>query len=103
MERTVTDYIRIQPVGRNSVAYCAIVQRLVDYASLIHPTRLRICRRPARGDLDRRHDRGFSFLRHEIPRRNRDADHQRGQGRQPGGVRRDLKAPGYDRVGMTGE
>lgn len=26
-------------VGRNSVAYCAIVQRSVDYASPIHPTR----------------------------------------------------------------
>ena len=47
---------------------------------------LRICRRPARGDLDRRHDRGFLSVRHEIPGRDRDAHHQRGQGRQPGGL-----------------
>ena len=47
---------------------------------------LRIRRRPARGDLDRRHDRGLLCVRHEVSRRDRDADHQRGQGRQPRGV-----------------
>ena len=47
---------------------------------------LRIRRRPARGDLDRRHDRGLLSVRHEVSRRDRDADHQRGEGRQPGGV-----------------
>ncbi len=47
---------------------------------------LRIRRRPARRHLDRRHDRGFLFVRHEVSRRDRDADHQRGQGRQSGGV-----------------
>jgi hypothetical protein len=31
-----------------------------------------------------------------------DADHQRGEGGEPGGVRRDLEAAGDDRVGMTG-
>ena len=47
---------------------------------------LRIRRGPARGDLHRRHDGRLLFLRHEIPRRDRDADHQRGEGREPGGV-----------------
>ena len=47
---------------------------------------LRIRRRPARRDLDRRHDRGFLSVRHEVLGRDRDADHQRGEGRQPGGV-----------------
>ena len=42
---------------------------------------LRIRRRPARGDLHRRHDRGFLCVRHEVSGRDRDADHQRGQGR----------------------
>ena len=28
----------------------------------------------------------FYRLRHEVPRRDRDADHQRGEGREPGGV-----------------
>ena len=41
---------------------------------------LRIRRRPPRRDLHRRHDRRLLFLRHEIPRRDRDADHQRGEG-----------------------
>ena len=57
---------------------------------------LRIRRRPARRDLHRRHDRRLLRLRHEIPRRDRDADHQRGQGREPGGVRRDEQAAGDD-------
>ena len=47
---------------------------------------LRIRRGPARGDLDRRHDRGLLSVRHEVSGRDRDADHQRGEGRQPGGV-----------------
>ena len=37
---------------------------------------LRIRRRPACGDLDRRHDRGFLSVRDEVSGRNRDADHQ---------------------------
>ena len=40
----------------------------------------------ARGDLDRRHDRGLLSLRHEVSRPRRDPHHQRGQGRQPRGV-----------------
>jgi GMP synthase (glutamine-hydrolysing) len=43
-----------------------------------------------------RHDGGLLRLRHEIPRRDRDADHQRGEGREPGGVRRDEQAAGDD-------
>ena len=35
----------------------------------------------------------FYRLRHEISRRDRDADHQRGEGRQPGGVRHDVSKP----------
>ena len=38
----------------------------------------------------------FYAVRHEIPRRDRDADHQRGEGREPGGVRRDEQAAGDD-------
>lgn len=38
----------------------------------------------------------FYPLRHEIPRRNHDADHQRGEGGEPGGVRRDAQAAGDD-------
>ena len=34
--------------------------------------------RPARRDLDRRHDRRLLSVRHEIPRRDRDPHHQRG-------------------------
>jgi hypothetical protein len=39
---------------------------------------------------------------HKIPRRNRDADHQRGEGRERGGVRRDEQAARDDRVGVRG-
>ena len=49
--------------------------------------------RPARGDLDRRHDRGLLSVRHEVSGRDRDPHHQRGQGRQPRGVRRDVSKP----------
>ena len=47
---------------------------------------LRQRRRAARGDLGRRHDRRLLSLRHELPRPHRDPHHQRGQGREPGGV-----------------
>ena len=63
---------------------------------------LRFRRRPARRDLDRRHDRRLLSLRHEIHRPRRDAHHQRGEGRQPRGVRRDQQAAGDDRVGVRG-
>ena len=55
---------------------------------------------PARGDLHRRHDGGLLSLRHGLPRPRRDAHHQRGQGREPGGLRRDEQAAGDDRVGV---
>ncbi len=54
----------------------------------------------ARRDLDRRHDRGFLSLRHGLPRRGGDPHHQRGEGRQPRGLRRDIEAAGDDRVGV---
>ena len=47
---------------------------------------LRLRHRPARGDLDRRHDGGFLSLRHEIPGHGGDPHHQRGEGRQPRGL-----------------
>ncbi len=56
--------------------------------------------RPARRHLDRRHDGRLLSLRHEIHRPRRDAHHQRGEGRQPRGVRRDQQAAGDDRVGV---
>ncbi len=55
---------------------------------------------PARGDLDRRHDRGLLSLRHGLHRPGRDAHRQRGEGREPRGVRRDVEAAGHDRVGV---
>jgi hypothetical protein len=58
---------------------------------------------PARRDLDRRHDGGFLSVRHEVPRRRRDADHQRGEGGEPGSLRRNVEAAGDDRVGMRSE
>src|SRR5262249_22328227 len=61
---------------------------------------LRLRRRPARGYLDRRHDRGLLFVRHGLPRPRRHPHRQRGQGRQPRGLRRDLEAAGHDRVGV---
>ena len=36
----------------------------------------------------------------ELHRPRRDAHHQRGEGRQPRGVRRDQQAAGHDRVGV---
>ena len=54
---------------------------------------LRIRRGPARRDLDRRHDRGFLSVRHEVHRPRRDPHHQRGEGRQPRGLRRDVSKP----------
>ena len=50
----------------------------------------------ARGDLDRRHDGGFLSVRHGVHRRGRDPHHQRGQGRQSRGLRRDEQAAGDD-------
>ena len=57
---------------------------------------------PARGDVDRRHDGRLLPLRHGLPRPRRDPHHQRGQGRQPRRLRRDLEAAGHDRVGVRG-
>ena len=47
---------------------------------------LRLRRRPARRDLDRRHDRRLLSVRRSVPGNGRDADHQRGEGRQPRGL-----------------
>ncbi len=54
----------------------------------------------ARRDLGRRHDRRLLPLRHELFGAHRDPHHQRGQGREPGGVRCDVEAAGHDRVGV---
>src|SRR6266446_6555557 len=64
---------------------------------------LRIRRGPACGDIDRRHDRRLLSVRHELFGLNRDPHHQRGQGRQPLGLRRDVKATGDDRMGVGRE
>ena len=42
--------------------------------------------RPARGDLDRRHDRRLLSVRHGLHRPRGDPHHQRGEGRQPRGL-----------------
>ena len=47
---------------------------------------LRLRRRPARRDQQRRHDSGFLSVRHGVSGQGRDAHHQRGEGRQPGGL-----------------
>ena len=52
--------------------------------------------RLARGDVDRRHDGGLLPLPARRAGRGGDADHQRGAGRQPRGVRRDEQAAGDD-------
>ena len=65
-------------------------------------THLRFRLRAARGDLGRRHDRRLLSLRHGLPRPRSDPHHQRGQGRQSRGLRRNEQAAGNDRVGMTG-
>ena len=57
---------------------------------------LRFRRGLARGHLDRRHDGGFLPVRDEIHRPCGDAHHQRSQGRQPRGLRRDQQAAGDD-------
>ena len=61
---------------------------------------LRLRGGPARGDLDRRHDRRLLPLRHEIHRPRRDAHRQRGQRGQPRGLRHHLEAARHDRVGV---
>ena len=61
---------------------------------------LRLRRRIARGQLDRRHDRGLLSVRHEFPRHRRDPHRQRGQRRQPRRLRHHLEAAGHDRVGI---
>ena len=50
---------------------------------------------------DGRHDGGFLPLRHALHRPRRDADHQRGQGHQPGRVRHHVEAARNDRVGVS--
>ena len=62
---------------------------------------LRLRAGAARGDLGRRHDRGLLSVQPRFPRRDRDADHQRGAGRQPGDVRRHLEAARHHRDGMS--
>src|SRR5579872_6588145 len=63
---------------------------------------LRQCLRPARGDLDRRHDRRLLPIPARGARPYRDPDHQRGARDQPRRLRRDLKTAGHDRVGVRG-
>ena len=43
----------------------------------------------------------FYPVRHEVLGHGRDPHHQRGEGRQPRGLRRDQQAAGHDRVGVT--
>jgi GMP synthase (glutamine-hydrolysing) len=57
--------------------------------------------RPARGDLDRRHDRRLLPVPARGARPHRDPHHQRGARHQPRRLRRDLKAARDDRVGVT--
>ena len=57
---------------------------------------LRLCAGAPRRYLRRRHDGGFLPLRDGFPRPRGDSHHQRGQGHQPRGLRRDKQAPGYD-------
>ena len=45
----------------------------------------------------------FYPVRHGVPRPRRDPHHQRGQGHQPRGLRRDLQAARHDRVGVRAE
>ncbi|MGX1011150.1 GMP synthase (glutamine-hydrolyzing) [Bradyrhizobium japonicum] len=47
---------------------------------------LRLRRGPPRRHLNRRHDRGLLPVRHEVFGRDRHAHHQRGEGREPGGL-----------------
>jgi hypothetical protein len=46
------------------------------------------------------HIEGDKQIRHEVPWACRDQHHQRGEGRQPRGLRRDQQAAGKDRVGV---
>ena len=55
----------------------------------------------ARGDQRRRHDRRHLPVRRCLPQPRRDADHQRGQGHQPGGLRLYVEAARHDRVGVS--
>src|SRR5690606_25685721 len=63
---------------------------------------LRLCLRAPRGDERRRHDRRLLPVHPRLPLRDRDADHQRGAGRQPRFLRRHLEAARHDRDGETG-
>ena len=56
----------------------------------------------ARRDLHDGMTADFSPLPHELLGRGVDPDHQRGQGGQPGGLRRDEQAAGDNRVGVGG-
>ena len=57
--------------------------------------------RPARGRDPRLHDRGLEPPAPRPARPGRQPDRQRGARDQPGRLRRDLEAPGHDRVGVT--
>ena len=57
---------------------------------------LRLRLRAARRHLHRRHDRRFLPLHPRLPRGLRHAHHQRSEGHQPGGLRRDEQAAGDD-------
>ena len=97
------DLSRRNPQGRALRQDLAGVRRAAAGADRRRDGRrahLRQRRRAARGDLSRRHDRRLLSVRHGLPRPRRDPDHQRGQGRQPRRLRRDVEAAGDDRVGM---
>ena len=56
--------------------------------------------RAARGDLDRRHDRGRLSVRRRLPGARRHPHHQRGARASTGCLRRHQQAARHDRVGM---
>ena len=63
---------------------------------------LRLCLRVARGDLDRRDDRRHFPIFARIPGPGRDPHHQRSARHQPRRLRRHLKTPRHNRVGVSG-
>ncbi len=92
---------------RKAGLYDAIWQAFAGAAAGPHGRRdgrrahLRSRARAARRDLGRRHDRRLLPVRHGLPRPRRHPHHQRGPRHQPRRLRRDLKSPRHDRVGMT--
>ena len=96
----------IIPETRDAAAAGAALRLPLDRCEWPHSpaSRATIARRllswHTRGDLDRRNDRGFLSVRHELHRRGGDAHHQRGEGCQRGRLRHHLEAAGNDRTGV---